>query len=195
MLGLINRSIQCFVRDTYGEAAWNRIAGAAGLGFTSFEALMTYPDEMTQRVVETACEVLSKPRDTLLEDMGTYLVSTPEREGVRRLLRFGGETFVDFLFSLEDLQARARLAVPGLVLPEISTTEHANGNLTIRCRSCRAGFGYVMMGVLRAMADDYGALVFLEYAGVENGEEVVSVQLLDAAFAEARSFTLAPGGA
>ena len=33
------------------------------------------------------------------------------------------------------------------------------------CASPYRGYGRVTMGVLRAMADDYGALVFMDYTG------------------------------
>ena len=33
MHGLINRSIQCFLQDTYGAAAWSSIVTAADIGF------------------------------------------------------------------------------------------------------------------------------------------------------------------
>jgi len=48
----------------------------------------------------------------------------------------------------------------------------------------------VMMGVLRAMADDYGALVILDHHGVQDGDEVISITLIETAFAEGRSFEL-----
>jgi hypothetical protein len=50
----------------------------------------------------------------LLEDIGTYLVTDPALEPLRRLLRFGGDTFAEFLGSLEELPDRARLAMPQL---------------------------------------------------------------------------------
>ena len=36
------------------------------------------------------------------------------------------------------------------------------------CGAGLRGYGRVMMGILRAMADDYGALVFLEHNGQHN---------------------------
>ena len=97
MHGLINRAIQCFLRDTYGDAIWAQVAQSARLDFDSFEAMLTYPPEITEAVVQAAVSVLRRPRDTLLEDMGTYLVSHPNLEALRRLLRFGGVSFVEFL--------------------------------------------------------------------------------------------------
>ena len=94
MHGLINRSIQYFVSDTYGRAAWEDATMMAEIGFDNFEALLPYDDALTMRLLDTISETLDKSRETVLEDLGTYLVSHPHLEALRRLLRFflgGGE--------------------------------------------------------------------------------------------------------
>ena len=190
MHGLINRSIQSFVCDTYGREAWTDIALMARLDFIEFEAMLVYDDALTPAVLDAAAKVLRRPRDELMEDIGTYLVSTPQLEGVRRLLRFGGVGFEDFLQSLDDLADRARLAVSDLVLPRLELREHAFGQYSLICDSPVAGFGHVMMGVLRVMADDYGALVLLDHEGRRQGVETVSITLIEADFAAGRHFDL-----
>jgi len=192
MHGLINRSIQSFVRDTYGHTAWDAIVADANLGFKCFEALTVYDDKITFDVVEAASNRLAKPRDIFLEDLGTYLCTHPNLEAVRRLLRFGGETFVDFLWSLDDLADRARLAVPELDLPNMELREHMSGGLTLRCSDGRSGFGHVMVGVLRSMSDDYGTLALLSYMGSDGGDELISIQLLEAGYSKGRTFELSP---
>lgn len=191
MHGLINRSIQCFVRDTYGQEAWVQIAIDARIGHENFEAMLVYEDSQSFAVLEAACAVLDKPVEALLEDVGTYLVSHPNFSALRRLLRFGGESFADFLFSLDDLRDRARLAVPDLDLPLIELRESSTSSFTVVCGQQIQGFSYVVMGILRAMADDYGALVFLEHLGAHSDADHLGVSLLEAAFAEGRSFDLA----
>jgi len=106
------------------------------------------------------------------------------------LLRFGGVSFVEFLHSLDDLPARARMAVDDLRLPELELFEHAQNTFELTCRHDRKGFGHVVMGMLRTMADDYGALVFLEHQGMYQGAEVIDITLIESAFAEGRSFEL-----
>lgn len=193
MHGLVNRTIQRFVADTYGPESWVSVTVAAGLGFTDFEAMLTYEEALTQRVLIAACGVLDKPRAEVLEDIGTYLVSHPNAEAVRRLLRFGGEDFTEFLHSLDDLPDRVRLAVADLDLPELELCEHAPDRFSLRVEAGIDGFGYVMIGMLRSLADDYGTLVLLEHRGDRHGVEVVEITLVEAGFAEGRSFDL--GGA
>ena len=52
------------------------------------------------------------------------------------------------------------------------------------------GVGHLIVGLLRAMADDYGALVLLEHRGVADGGEQVAVTLLDQSYAAGRRFDL-----
>ncbi|MEZ5911530.1 MAG: heme NO-binding domain-containing protein [Paracoccaceae bacterium] len=191
MHGLINRSIQCFLRDTYGADTWLRVAGEARLAFDGFEAMLTYDDALTEEVLVAASLVLARPREAILEDIGTYLVSHPPLQSLRRLLRFGGVGFVDFLHSLDDLQGRGLLAVPDLELPQLVLRDHTPSCFTLVCRSPHKGFGHVMLGVLRAMADDYGALVLLDHQGANGDCETIQIDVLEAQFAEGRRFELA----
>ena len=190
MHGLINRTIQLFVTNTQGADAWRRVVRAAGLPFTDFEGMMRYKEQYTPRVLEAATEVLGRDRAELLEDIGTFIVSDAAFEPVRRLLRFGGIDFVDFLHSLDDLHERVRLAVSDLVLPRVELRAHAAGQFSLICQAPVEGYGHVMMGLLRAMADDYGALVLLEHLGNREGAEVLSIRLVEADFAEGRRFEL-----
>jgi hypothetical protein len=190
MHGLINRSIQCFLRDTYGEKIWREVTIGAGLGFYNFEALLRYDVSQTEAVLSAASRNLSKPRDVLLEDLGTYLVSNPNVQALRRLLRFGGEGFVDFLHSLDQLHERAKLAVPDLRLPVLQLHDNSASTFSITVEYPQPGFGFVLVGVLRAMADDYGALALIEYQGRKDRYETIGVELLETRFAEGRDFAL-----
>ncbi len=184
MHGLINRSLQSFLRNTYGPALWDCVASAAGVGPEGFETMLTYEDRVTDLVLDAASAELSKPRDVLLEDLGMYLVSL---EPLRRLLRFGGVEYVDFLQSLEELPDRARLAVADIGFPELELQARGDGQFALHCRSGHPGFRPVFAGVLRAMADDYGAFALVDMDG--DGE--IRVEHLDGQYAAGRAFDLA----
>lgn len=190
MHGLINRALQSFVCQTYGTDRWTRITEMAELGFSEFEAMLVYEDQQSERVLAALGDELGRPRDEVLEDFGTFLVSHPQFEGLRRLLRFGGVTYIEFLHSLDDLPDRTRLAVADLKLPALELREHNCGRYTLTCGTGLPGFGAVMMGILRAMADDYGALALLEREAGGQGADVISVTLIETAFARGRDFDL-----
>lgn len=194
MHGLTNRAVQSFVCETYGQSCWINVTEAAELGFSEFEAMLVYDDEMTLRVLDILCAKLKRPRGELLEDLGTYLVSHPKMEGLRRLLRFGGETYVEFLHSLDDLSDRVRLAVSDLTLPVLELREVSPAEFQLYCYPGLKGYSSVMVGVLRAIADDYGALAMLSHAGTEGEVEIISIVLIESAFAEGRQFDLGARG-
>lgn len=194
MHGLINRAIQCYVRDTHGESAWKQVARHAGLGFDGFETMLTYEDQLTEDVVVACTAVLGRPRETILEDLGTFLVSNLGSDALRRLLRFGGVTFTDFLQTLEDTRGRGRLALPDIDLPVLDLFEISPGLFTLQCRFPIVGSGHVIVGLLRAMADDYGALVLLDHDGQSLEGEMIVVELLEISYAQGRSFDLATPG-
>jgi hypothetical protein len=194
MHGLINRAIQCYVRDTHGADMWVQVTRSAQLGFDSFETMLTYDDSATEAVIAAAVKVLRRPREAILEDLGTFLVSDPNLDALRRLLRFGGVTFTDFLLTLEETRGRGRLALPDIDLPELDLFEISPNLFTLQCRFPIEGSGHVIVGLLRAMADDYGALVLLDHDGASLEGEMIVIQLLEVAYAQGRSFDLAGKG-
>ncbi|WP_170784251.1 heme NO-binding domain-containing protein [Ruegeria lacuscaerulensis] len=190
MHGLINRAVQSFVCATYGQSCWLHVTEVAELGFSEFEAMLVYDDDVSARMLEILCAKLDRPRAELLEDLGTYLVSHPNMEDLRRLLRFGGVTYVEFLHSLDDLSDRVRLAVSDLRLPELELREMSPTEFQLLCHPGLPGYSSVMVGVLRAVADDYGALAILTHEGQRGDAEVISIILVESAFAQGRQFEL-----
>ncbi len=193
MHGMINCALQGFLISTYGSGIWTEVRDQAGLPADGFEAMLRYDDAQTIHCVEAACQVLHKHPNAFLEDVGTWLVTNQRMEPLRRLLRFAGPTFLDFLHSLEELGDRGQLAMPELDLPDLTLHRLDPSSYRLSVRWGLLGAAPVFLGCLRAMADDYGALAFLHLDGIEDGAEWVHIQLLDSAFAEGRSFAL--GGA
>lgn len=187
MDALLLRSLQGYVLDTFGQPVWLAICRRASLKIDTFEPVLRYDPGMADGVAENAAHELGRSVDSIWEDMGTYLVTNPGHEGARRLLRFGGPSFVDFLHSLEEAPGRARLAMPGLDLPEVTLTEIAPNRFSVACVSRIKGVQHVLAGMLTAMADDYGALCLIE----PKGSDRISVQVLDHAHARGRRFDLA----
>ncbi|MBJ3763444.1 heme NO-binding domain-containing protein [Maribius pontilimi] len=195
MHGLINRSLQNFVQDVYGPEVWTDVVARAELEFDEFEAMLTYDDDLSFSVLQATCDQLSKPREVLLEDLGTYLVTHPNTWRIRRLLRFGGADLIDFLLSLDDLADRARLAVPDLVLPQIHVISGAGdgARYILRCEEVGSGMEYIALGCLRAMADDYGALAMAQLMDPLDDADTsprIEVTLLSTKFAAGNRFEL-----
>jgi hypothetical protein len=191
MHGLANRAIQRFVIDTYGDGVWSEIASTAALGFETFEPLLVYDRTITDTVIKAASFELGKPREIFLEDLGQYLVSHSNSEALRRLLRFGGATFRSFLESLEDVPGRARLALPDRDFPNIEMHEMGPGHFMIVIQADIDGIGHIVLGAIRGMSDDYGALATIEHRGSFHGTERLTILVHDEGFSEGRQFQLA----
>lgn len=193
MHGLINCSLQLYLSDRHGPKVWEALAQEVEVPDGRFEAMLRYEDTLTTALVEAASRKLMRSEAEILEDLGTFLVTSPRTEVVRRLLRYGGVNFREFLYSLDELQGRVKLAVPDLEMPKLELRAEGEQDYQLLCTEARVGMGYVLVGVLRALADDYGALVLLEEEHKTTGDMVVTVQLLNAEHATGRRFSLARG--
>lgn len=193
MHGLYGKAFKCFVTDTYGEARWAEVAARADVPADGLDAMAEQTAETIATLVAAASEVLGKSRGAILVDVGTYLVSHPNSERLRRLLRFGGTDFAEFVHTIEDIPERARLAVPNLRLPAMTLSEDASG-LALSVASQQAGPALVVIGILQAMADDYGALALIDYRGAApDGDlsvEEIGIEIAMQGYAEGRRFDL-----
>jgi hypothetical protein len=191
MLGIVNKAIENFLRDTYGSA-WNDVVQALDLDHSTFEPLLGYDHALTGRLLLAAEARTGKSHEALLEDLGIYLVSHPRYAPLRRLLRFAGVTFEDFLLSIDELPDRSRLALPDLELPPIRVFAIGPEEFELCCGPGLPGFAHVLAGCLRAMADDYGALVTLSLRSEGgDGAACIEVTLHAVAHSDGNGFHLA----
>ena len=109
MHGMICKALEAYIQTTHGQDLWVRVLADADLGHPGFETMLTYPDAEFIAVLRAASAALSRQDDAILEDMGAWVVTHPPLAPVRLLFRFSGATFYDFLMSIDDIDARARL--------------------------------------------------------------------------------------
>lgn len=188
MHGIVNRGLQIYVTTIFGEHAWEDICTRAGLSFFHFETMLVYEDALTEALIEAASAQLGRSRDEFLEDFGTFIVAEKGIGAVRELLRFGGEDYVAFLHSLEDMHHIAAIALPGFELPRFELEPRGEGHFELSYRFAKPGYGAFFLGLMRAMADDYGALVIIERAPArEDGwdRDTFTVQVLHQGWPEA----------
>lgn len=134
------------------------------------------------QMLRDAAQHLGKPFDELVEDLGAWLVRQDE---IWRLLRFCGSDFLDFLLRLDELPERIRLITDDVDVPEIALSRGAGGLVWVTITDGPPIWTALLAGLLRAMADDYGALCV-----ITRGGEGVCIDVSDSAFAEARTFRL-----
>jgi hypothetical protein len=192
MYGLLLRSIQTYLRATFGSAVWARVLRAAAMPSEGFEPMLPYDQATLDSVVSACSDELGRSPDVILEDVGTFLVAHPGNTALRRLLHFGGANYEEFLYSLEELPDRGRLALPGLDLPQVALSNLGVGKFRLSFSGGFPSLFPVIVGVLRAMADDYGALVLIdtEREAALESEFVLSVNLLSEAHGAGHQFEL-----
>ncbi|MDF3605952.1 heme NO-binding domain-containing protein [Paracoccus sp. DMF-8] len=183
MHGMVNRSIEHFLRATYGDAIWHEIAQAGGIDAAGFNGMRQYPDDITQAMLQAASATLGKTACDILEDTGAWLVQI---EAMRRLLRFSGGKFSEFVLALEELPARARLVLPDLEIPPLMVAQIEPDVYRIYGEGW-GGLLWIVSGALRGMADDYGVLALIEAGGAG-----VEMRVLMQEYTQGRPFAFAP---
>ena len=173
MQSLINRALEGFLRDSYGDEIWGDIALKAAIDPLAFISSNRPRSRETRRVAQCASRRLHKPLSELLEDLGGWLVRL---EPIRRLLRFSGSDYGEFVLSLNELHGRAKMILPALNIPAIRVLRQGHRWYRIDTESLPAGWGHVLSGALRGMADDYGALALI---GHEAGGIDLRIALID----------------
>lgn len=181
---MINRSVESFLRTSYGDALWLEVLRTAQVDQQGFLAMAGFDDRATRRVVYTAARLLGKPIGELVEDLGAWLV---QLEPVRRLLRFSGPDFIEFVLSLEDLPGRARMILPELPVNNLAVIRNDCSDFTIGADSLPSGWVWALAGALRGMADDYGTLALIAVSG-----NWITLQIALADHTTSRPFELSP---
>ncbi|MFD1795718.1 hypothetical protein FQV27_03915 [Paracoccus aurantiacus] len=183
MHGFIIRGIELFLRARHGDWVWASVCAATGLDRRGTQIMKHYQQDMVQHMILAAGAALQMERDELLEDIGGWI---PRLDGMRHIMRFSGSRFEDFVLSLDDLQDRASVVLPGLNLPRITTYLIGAQHYRLAVQSEAREWYPVLAGLLRGMADDYGVLAMVEREG-----GALDVQIADDRFAEGSDFSFA----
>ncbi len=182
---LVIRAVEEFLCDTYGDAVWGQVLAGCEAESADRQAspeTLSVSRDRAERLIPMAASRLDKPVAELLEDMGAWLA---RREPIRRLMRFSGRDFEDFVISLEELPGRARFVMPDLRMPRIDVVHEPGRTLRLVLAPSAMGWTSLFAGLVRVMADDYGALSVIEVEG-----SCVIVSISDDAFAAPREFRL-----
>lgn len=173
---LVRKSIESFLRDTYNERLCRTACHVPGAGSQQDFIL----DRHSRDLIDDAARFLDKTESDLLEDLGAWIA---RQERTRRLLRFSGRNFREFLLNLELLPDRMRMIVPDLPMPQMRVVEDGGDCLRVEIPSDRSEWLHAIAGLIRCMADDYGVLGL-----IWTDDDRVIVQISDGAFTSGRSF-------
>ena len=70
MLGVVNKAIEAFVCQRYGDKRWADLLIDLSLPGYEFEAMLTYEDGITYDLIDPLAKRQSKMHQDVLEDIG-----------------------------------------------------------------------------------------------------------------------------
>ena len=103
MYGLLLEAIAFFIRQNFGEDAWNTILTDSKIGITTFGIHEVYSENYIPRIVDVASSSLQITKDELLMRFGASFVSFIHEYGYEKILRVLGRHYRDFLNGLDNL--------------------------------------------------------------------------------------------
>jgi hypothetical protein len=156
MYGLVNQAVKDLVLTRYGAEVWAQIATRAGVQIDPFLAMHPYPEDVTDRLITAAAEILELSTDQVLQVFGGFWLEYSAEHGYLDLLDLMGEDLPGFLRAVDGMHDRLRLSYPDLNPPTIWCTDITPTSLTVHYLSDRPGLTPFLTGLLGAAARRFG---------------------------------------
>ena len=170
MYGLMNKAVEDLCRTKFGDATWDRIRSDAGLPDEPFLLMEQYPDEVTYKLVGSACKVLNLPAEAVLKEFGRFWTIYSAEVGYGELLRTVGRTLPEFLKNLDQMHTRIKLSFPQLAPPSFRVSDETPSSLKLHYYSKRPGLAPLVVGLLRGLADRFQVDVTTRTERVEGAQ-------------------------
>ncbi len=77
MYGLVNRALQQMICARCGNEGWQSVRHRAGIEDEVFVRMDSYPDEITERLLESASKELARPPENCSKTSGVSGFGTP----------------------------------------------------------------------------------------------------------------------
>ncbi len=156
MYGLVNQGVQTFITKNFGAADWDDVCARAGLSERAFEGMLTYPDDITYKLVGAISEKYDLPPAEVLHQFGDFWVDFSRSTEIGMLLRFGGETVEDRLDSLNEMHSRIKMSMPHLSPPSFEFEGGSNGIHKLHYASDRDGLEHMVIGLVEGLGRELG---------------------------------------
>lgn len=154
MYGIVNKAMEDLVVSSAGEESWQKIKALAGLQELQILESSNYDDDITNRLLSAASQVLEQSVDDLLYAFGNHWVMYTGREGWVSLFSASGDDLISFLMNLDDMHARVNAAMPEGKMPEFTLFEK-DGAYQLEYRSSREGLAPMVAGILSGLAEQF----------------------------------------
>ena len=172
MYGLINKAVRGLVLEQFGDDAWARIRGRAGVEDDDFLSMTSYDDAVTYDLVAAASAELGAPAEDILKGFGEYWVRYTAVEGYGELLDSAGGDLTTFLSNLDQMHARVK---PELRPPRFRVSNATDTGLRLHYYSDRPGLAPLVVGLVHGLAARFGDRVEVASGREGDGEDAHDV--------------------
>lgn len=159
MYGMVNHGIQSLIVEKFGDADWQDISAKAGLKDEKFEGMLTYPDEITYKLVGIISEKYDLSPEAVLKIFGDYWVDYSSTTNIGQLMRFGGQSLAERLSSLDEMHDRVKMSMPHLKPPSFEFEEGEGNEHKLHYASDREGLEHMVIGLIEGLARETGEKV------------------------------------
>jgi hypothetical protein len=154
MYGLVNRAIRGCVVEQFGEPTWRKIEEQSKTDASHYVTMNSYPDELTFKILEVACEVLQVEPTALLHTFGRHWVLNTANREYSHLMDFAGSDLRTFLMNLDQMHEQVAITFQNLQQPSFSL-EEKDGDTLLHYRSARAGLTQFVVGLLHGLSEHF----------------------------------------
>ena len=151
MYGMVNRALQGYIVDEFGQTNWEEIKAKAGINNETFVSMQPYPDEITYNLAKAATEVLNISISATLEGFGEYWVTYTAKEEYGDILKLCGKTLPEFLQNLDFLHSRMGMSFPAYKPPSFKCADLKEHSLRLQYFSQRPGLSPMVIGLVRGL--------------------------------------------
>ena len=156
MYGMIHKAAREMALQEFGEAGWTAILASAGLNEEHFISAQTYPDDVTQRLIDAIIAHGDYDPDTLLEAFGRYWVHYAGGSRYAKLMDMAGSDLESFLANLDRMHDGVKASMPEAILPSFELVDVSPHRLKVAYRSTRSSLTLFVKGLLLALMDRFG---------------------------------------
>lgn len=179
MYGVINKAIEEFVNENYGEQSWLRIKAASGIDIDFFVSNEPYDDSVTYDLAVACAEELKLTVPDVLFAFGEYWVLNTSMRKYAAMMESGGKDLFDFISNLPSFHNRVSLIYPNLTPPEFNVTDAGEGKLKLHYYSKREGLESFVRGLLHGLSKMFNEPISVELmrsrsAGGDHDEFVIT---------------------
>lgn len=157
MYGLLLDSVRFFIKQRYGQEAWDNICKHCGLCNSVFLSRNDYSDALIPKLSEACSNTLpcGLPSQAYMEYFGNAFVDFTSSLGYSKVLKVYGRSFRDFLDNIDSLHEHLRFGFPRLQPPSFECREETSDGLTLHYISRRFGYQNYVIGQVKEVAKLY----------------------------------------